>query len=218
MQRLTWTLPVLIALQAFAVPVLAEEEESRKHDLEAALVFGLVQPVVLSGGNVELDTRVDHFVLSYSHGWSLNISGSSVVGDAQEQHLAYYLPYSTGLGIGYQITKNFDVRVEPKLHRFDVRVDDPALGMDLVSYRTLTIGAGAYYKVRPFARRDDFLRGFVASTSVRFWPRVWSSLEDDRFEYDNPVTGRREVHRAANIGVANTPLILNVSVGYAFGT
>ena len=61
------------------------------------------------------------------------------------------------------------------------------------------------------------MRGLAHSLSLRVWPRIHSTLAGGRLEYANETTGRTETHRAANIGIANTPVILNLSVGYAFG-
>jgi hypothetical protein len=51
---------------------------------------------------------------------------------------------------------------------------------------------------------------------VRYWPNVASTLDDDEVAYMNQTTGATETHQAANIGIANTPIIVNLSVGYVF--
>ena len=84
------------------------------------------------------------------------------------------------------------------------------LSSEFADYRTYTLGAGAYWTLFPFGR------GFNISTSVRYWPTVATSLRDDVIVYANTTTARDETHRAANIGIANTPLIINVSLGYVF--
>jgi hypothetical protein len=52
--------------------------------------------------------------------------------------------------------------------------------------------------------------------NVRVWPKVTSTLDGNALNYSNDTTGRREVHRAANIRLADTPLIVNFSIGYLF--
>ncbi len=56
--------------------------------------------------------------------------------------------------------------------------------------------------------------GVDVSASLRVWPKVWDSLGD--YAYDNETTGRMETMHAANIGIANTPVLANISVGYLF--
>ena len=185
-----------------------------------ALVAGLIQPILLKGGNLELDFYWRRLVLGYSHGFLLNLQGDTTVGAVKEQGLALHLPYSTGLSVGYRFTDWFDFRVEAKAHRFEVRDDQS--GDELFAYTTVTLGFGIYAQYRPFhdfgidemIAGHDWLNGFVFIFSLRYWPQVWTSLEDDRRSYENPTTGQTEVHDAAEIGIANTPVIFNVAVGY----
>ena len=51
---------------------------------------------------------------------------------------------------------------------------------------------------------------------MRYWPNVATSLSDDKIVYANATTGRDETHDAANIGIRNSPLIVNISIGYIF--
>ena len=48
----------------------------------------------------------------------------------------------------------------------------------------------------------------------RAQPNVWSSLKDNQATYDNQTTGQREVHTALRAGIANSPIIANVGLGY----
>lgn len=43
---------------------------------------------------------------------------------------------------------------------------------------------------------------------------MWSDLSDDEVMYDNAVTGSTEVHKTIDIGVANTPFVGNLALGY----
>ncbi len=69
---------------------------------------------------------------------------------------------------------------------------------------------------RPFKKQENALRGLMVSPSLRYWPRVSSTLEDNQFTYTNSLTDRVETHQAMEAGIANTPLIFNISVGYSF--
>jgi hypothetical protein len=213
MARWRILLGVLVTFPAGAEP---------DHAQSVAVNFGLIQPLVLGGGNVEVDYRRGALVVGYSHGWSLDLQGATVVGEPHDQHLRLHLPYSTGLGVGLQhdfTTRAVivDARAELKLHRFEPALEDASGSMlhELPAYRTVTVGAGVYATWMPWHRCACSLDGVDASASVRWWPNVWDSLGDG-YPYLNTTTGRMETMHAANIGIANTPLVINVSIGYVF--
>ena len=215
--NLRYSLLALTMVGALSSSARADDEPWQGFDeTRIALVAGLIQPILLRGGNVELDVNHGRFVAGYSHGFSLDMQGSTVVGDARDQGLAFHLPYSTGLSVGYRFTDWFDVRLEGKVHRFEAR--DEASGQSLFAYTTVTLGIGAYAQYRPF--RDfglDFprwLQGFVVIGSVRYWPRLWSSLPSGGHAFQSP-NGQEQVHQPAEIGIANTPFIVNLALGYA---
>ena len=187
-------------------------------EVRLGLLAGLIQPILLGGGNVEVDLYYRRFVFGYSHGFALNLEGSTVIGDAKEQGLSFHLPYSTGFSIGYRLLEWLDFRVEGKAHRFEV--SDADTEAELFAYTTFTLGFGMYAQYRPFFHfgvdAADWLQGFVAITSVRYWPNVGTSLSDDEEIYANPRSNTDVRHRAANIGIANTPFLFNVSLGYLF--
>src|SRR5215831_15030109 len=103
---------------------------------EAAILFGLNQPLVLSGFNIEANYFTKKMSFDYSHGVSLEYQGSSVTGDMKEQHLVAHLPYSTGFGIGYRFTSWLNLRVEPKWHRFEIYYagDEQTLTKRIIAY------------------------------------------------------------------------------------
>lgn len=193
------------------------------HDaLSVAINAGLLQPLVLGGANLEVDVRWRHLVLAYSHGWSLELTDR--LGDEMtRQHVTLHVPYTTGVGVGGTyplpaLRSLVDVRLEAKVHRFSAEYGstDGLSRTRLADYRTVTLGAGVYWTLVPFRGRAGALRGLDLSASVRYWPTVATSLAGDARTYFNATTGRDETHHAANIGIANTPLIVNVSVGYLF--
>jgi hypothetical protein len=194
-----------------------DEPWPRFERVRVALLAGLIQPIVLEGGNLELDVYYGRLVVGYSHGFLLNLRGGTVVGDAATQGLSFHLPFSSGLSVGYRFLEWLDVRLEGKVHRFETL--DAATGQHLFSYTTVTFGFGVYAQYRPFydfgVQADEWLQGFMLAASARFWPNIWTSLDRDQRTYTSPSTNAEEVHRANNIGIANTPFIFNLAIGYS---
>jgi hypothetical protein len=184
-----------------------------------SVLAGLIQPLVLKGGNIEVTYFTKRMSFDYSHGFLLNMSGATMVGDAKDQKLAYHLPYSTGFGIGYRLTSFLDVRVEPKMHSWEVYYDGETQNKTnlIKSYKTYSVGFGAYYRYMPFQKKDNWLQGITTSTSLRWWPNVGSSLTDDKFTYHNKFSNKDETLKASNIGIAGSQFLFNVSIGYTFG-
>ncbi|WP_350286951.1 hypothetical protein [uncultured Croceitalea sp.] len=182
------------------------------------ILFGLNQPLLAEGFNIEGNLFYKRWVFDYSHGVSLDFSGDTVTGELEDQNLAVHIPFTTGFGIGYQFTNWFNIRVEPKWHRFEIYPDGTAQNNSnlIVDYTTFTLGVGAYVNWLPFKNRENFLQGIMVSPSVRFWPRLSSTLDDEKFVYENSFTGNTETHNAMDAGIANSPFIFNISVGYSF--
>lgn len=201
-------LSVLLYSHIYAQGIPTEEK------MKIGILSGLLQPIAVKGGNLQFEATLGRFVFDYSHGWSLDPPST---GDLKDQQLSLHLPYSTGLGVGYRITDALDLRLEPKLHKFEVRYDGgPQVGRQVVSYRTITLGLGAYYKWHPFRRSSGPAKGITIAPSFRWWPNAWSSLDADRHTYESAITGQQEIHKAADIGIANTSFIINISMGYEF--
>ncbi len=181
-------------------------------------LLGGVSQLVLGGGNVEGTWYTNRLSIAYSHGFNLQFSSGLLPQESQDQQLQLTMPWTTGLGIGYRITRAFDVRLEVKQHQFTMRYDDQDFrGRSIAEYTTTTVGVGAYYRYYPFASSAGVARGLVLVPSVRYWPNVSSSLTDNMLSYTNARTGRTEVHRAATQGFPGTGGVLaNVSVGYTF--
>lgn len=183
-----------------------------------SLLLGLNQPVFLRGINVEANYWMKKFVLDYSHGVGLHLDGDFTGGDMKDQQLDLKVTHSLGIGFGYRITREFNLRIEPKFHFFQVYYNNESQSEAnmITDYATFTLGLGAYYRWMPFEREQGWLKGLTIAPSIRFWPNVNSSLKDDKYSYHNKLTGNTEVLHAANIGLGNTPWIFNVSVGYSF--
>jgi hypothetical protein len=182
-----------------------------------SILAGLIQPMALQGGNVEFNYYANRVSFDYSHGFSLD---PPVVGDFAKQGVVLHLPYSTGFGVGYRLTSFFDIRFEPKLHSWEVFAEgDPQTAANrIASFKTFTLGLGLYYRYMPFRNsKSKLLQGITTSSSVRYWKNVGSTLSNDKFSYAHPRTGETETLKAPNIGIANTPIIVNVALGYTFG-
>lgn len=180
------------------------------------ILFGLNQPLA-NGFNIEGNLFYKRFVFDYSHGVSLNFSNQMLAGNEKTQQLAAHLPYTTGFGVGYRFNEWFNLRAEPKWHRFELYYEGDKQTIDnrIVAYNTFTLGIGAYFNIRPFKNQNNFLKGIMIAPSIRYWPKISSNLNDN-FTYQNRITGQNETLSAMEVGVANTPWIVNISVGYSF--
>ncbi len=218
---------VSACLLCLALPTQASAQEVRAQTNapwenynrpQAALMFGMIQPVILRGGNIEGDFAYKRLVVGYSHGFNLDFEGSTVTGEASEQGLSFRMPFTTGFGVGVRLLEWLDVRFEAKIHRFEVR--EASTDTTRLEYTTSTLGAGIYARYRPLyhfglaSHTPTWTHGFTIAPSLRFWPNVWSSLKDNQATYDNQTTGQREVHTALRAGIANSPIIANVGLGY----
>ena len=182
-----------------------------------SILAGLIQPTALKGGNIELNYFTKRVSLDYSHGFSLD---PPVVGDFKAQNVVVHLPFSTGFGVGYRFNSFFDVRFEPKLHSWEVYHKDDVQNVanKITAFKTFSLGLGAYYRFFPFKNSENkFLQGITTSSSIRWWQNVGTTLRNDEFSYDNKISKKTETLKAPNIGLANTPIIINIAVGYTFG-
>ena len=194
------------------------QQNEVNEDVRVNLLFGLNQPI-LGGFNVEGNFFWKRLAFDYSHGMGLNFSSEMLGGAYEEQGLEAKLPWTTGFGVGYRFNTWLNLRVEPKWHKFEISYADDALDIteSITEYITFTLGLGLYANLRPFKNSSsNFLQGIMVAPSVRYWPNIASTLEDDRFSYNNALTGQTETIEALNVGVANTPWIVNISVGYSF--
>lgn len=188
------------------------------HKYRFGVVFGLSQPIVTNGFNIELNYYTDKLVFAYSHGFNLHFRNALVTGEAKQQHLAFRISHSLGFGVGYRITPSLNIRIEPKMHLWNVYYDDGNFTQQarITSYATYTLGLGTYYRWMPFQNRESFSRGLTVMPSFRYWPNVFTTLKNNEFSYQNRITNKPAVHQANNIGLNNSPFFANVSVGYTF--
>ena len=62
-----------------------------------SVLAGLIQPMVLDGGNIEVTYFSKRMSFDYSHGFLLNMSGGTMVGDAKDQHWPIICLFQPGL-------------------------------------------------------------------------------------------------------------------------
>lgn len=189
-----------------------------KKDRKVSVLFGLNQPLVLSGFNMEGNLIYNRFIFDYSHGTSLDFGSNTVSDELKRQGVVVHMPWTTGFGVGYRIREWVNLRVEPKWHRFEYRYDGDAENQStqITANNTFSLGLGLYFMYQPFKKQDSFLRGLTLAPSVRYWPTVSSSFTDDKFSYRNRNTGNTEEIKTQDPGIKFTPLVVNLSVGYTF--
>ena len=213
-------LMLIIAFVAICVTsVIAQSAQSTEllYSNRFSILAGLIQPTALKGGNIEFNYFTKRVSFDYSHGFSLD---PPVVGDFKTQNVVLHLPFSTGFGVGYRFSSFFDVRFEPKFHSWEVyqKNDVQNEANKIVAFKTFTLGLGAYYRYFPFKNSENkFLQGITTSSSIRYWQNVGTTLRNDEFTYTNKISKKIETLKAPNIGLANSPIIINIAVGYTFG-
>lgn len=188
-----------------------------KQDRKINLVFGLTQPLLVKGFNIEGNYIHKRLIFDYSHGISLDFSGSSVTTDMERQHLAVHMPYTTGFGVGYRFTSWLNLRVEPKWHRFEFYYagEPQNRQSEIASFNTFSLGLGLYAHFQPFQNQKSFLKGIMLAPSIRFWPTASSTLKG-AYTYNNKVTLAQEEIKTPDPGIAFTPVVFNISIGYSF--
>lgn len=201
----------------FLFSFIAQAQNAPEKD-RFSLVFGLNQPIVLRGFNIEGNYWMKKWVIDYSHGFNLHADGKFVADEYERQRVNFKITHSLGIGIGYRFTKALNLRLEPKLHIYETYYEgqNQSTAKSLVNFNTYTIGLGAYYRWLPFEKKEGFAKGITVVPSIRYWYKVGSSLSGDQFSYFNTATNQNEVLKAPNIGAANTPWVVNISVGYTF--
>lgn len=150
---------------------------------ELSVQGGLSQPL-LGGGNVAVTYYGDDFLFDYSHGWNLDFGragGAALNADERRQQLSVVLPYTTGFGIGYRITRSFDIRIEFKEHFYRVthpdNIDQRLLFDQLGLRSSLPLNSGAESALEalylasagglPVANRNEFLPEALRKTVLQ---------------------------------------------------
>jgi hypothetical protein len=207
----TFSLAILVTLTSHL------HAQDWKTDRNINVVFGLTQPLLVKGFNIEGNYIHHRLIFDYSHGISLDFSGNAVTADLKRQGVVVHMPYTTGFGAGYRFTEWLNLRVEPKWHRFEVYYDGEAQNSanEITAFNTFSLGLGLYGNIRPFKHKSSFLNGFMLAPSIRFWPTVSSTLKG-AYAYNNRKTLATEEIRTLDPGIGFTPIVFNVSIGYSF--
>jgi hypothetical protein len=189
-----------------------------KKDNRINVVFGLTQPLLVKGFNIEGNYIKNRIIFDYSHGVSLDFTGSALPENLKSQNLSVHEPWTTGFGVGYRLTDWINVRIEPKWHKFEFYYDNlPQITNNkITSFITSTLGVGVYGSWQPFKKKQNILKGFLIAPSIRYWPTIYSSLKNDAFTYTNTITQKVETIKNLDPGFGFTPLIFNISIGYSF--
>ena len=185
----------LILLIAFSLTVAVSSfAQDWKTDKKINVLFGLSQPTLAKGFNIEGNFIYNRLIFDYSHGVSLDFSGNTVTTDLKRQGVAVHIPWTTGFGVGYRVKEWINVRVEPKWHRFDFYYDceSQIISNQIVSYNTMSLGIGIYGNYQPFKNKSTSLRGITIAPSIRFWPTIASTLKGDKYSYYNKKTMANE--------------------------
>lgn len=208
----------LLIVAAFLATVTLQAQDW-KTEKKVNIVFGLTQPLLVSGFNIEGNYIHNRFIFDYSHGVSLDFSGSSATPDLKRQGVAVHMPWTTGFGVGYRLKEWLNVRFEPKWHRFEFYYDGETQTQanQITSFNIVSLGVGLYGHYQPFKNQTSFLKGIMIAPSIRFWPTVSSTLKEDLFTYNNKVTKAKEEIKTLGSGIGFTPFVFNISVGYSFG-
>ena len=182
------------------------------------ILFGLSQPLVAHGFNVELNYVHNRFIFDFSQGVGLEFSGTTLPSDLQQQQVVVHMPWTTGFGLGYRFKDWINLRVEPKWHRFEFNYQDgPQQNTsEITSYNTFTLGLGVYGSWLPFKKKTNFLKGIMISPSVRYWPTIYSTQTGNSFSYYNTVTESIQQIKTYGPGIKLSPWVVNISIGYSF--
>lgn len=202
------------------IPALAQNESEpiQPESSKWTVLTGLNQLFILNGFNAEINYQTDKWIIDYSHGFYLLIDGATLDNEYKNQKINFKITHSLGFGAGYRFNKSFNLRLEPKVHFYETYYDGErqVRGNSIANFTTYTLGIGAYYKWMPFETQKNALKGITIVPSLRYWYKIDSTLDDNKFTYYNTKTNNTETFKAPNIGLANTPIVLNVSVGYSF--
>ncbi len=216
MSRIILAIALLVATITTANAQKLQKNTSAKN--QYSIVFGLTQPLILKGFNVEVNYWRKKMVFDYSHGFNLHVAGKQVSKEIESQKINFKISHSLGFGIGYRFTKAFNVRFEPKMHIYETYYDAQIQNNtnSLVRFTTYTLGLGTYYRWTPFEKKENILKGITVVPSIRYWKKVSSTLNNNKFDYYNTQTKSNQSFKAPNIGMNNTPIFVNVSIGYTF--
>jgi hypothetical protein len=145
------------------------------YSTRGSVMAGLNQWLLFGGGNIAGQLKVGRwFVAELSHGQQLNLGRVSFALTEAERDagVSVVMPWTTGGGVGLQITPNLHVLLELKAHRYEVRGFDRNQS---TSYTSFTVGPGVFYDLYLY-------QGFFIQPSARWWPTVASTYDEATFD------------------------------------
>lgn len=172
------------------------------YSLRPSAMMGLTQWTLWGGGNVAGQLKIGRWAFEYSHGQALDFSrlgGFAQTPEENDAGASVRMPWTTGGGVGFQITPRLHVLVEVKAHRYEIT---GANANESISYTSFTVGPGVFYDLYLY-------KGLFLQPSVRWWPTV-ASTYDDKGTLTRPDGTRYQHERHDLIPFAN------VSLGYTF--
>jgi hypothetical protein len=213
MKHKTGTILFLLLLCRFGLQAQNWQTEKKIN-----VLFGLSQPLVAHGFNIEFNYIHNRLIFDFSQGIGLQFSGNTLPVSLRDQNIEVHMPWTTGFGIGYQFTNWINVRVEPKWHRFEFNYQNQQeySSNEITSYNTFTLGLGVYGSYLPFKKKSNYLKGIMISPSVRYWPTVHSTLPGNDLSYYNETTGSEQNIKTYGPGIQLSSWVVNISIGYSF--
>jgi hypothetical protein len=205
----------VLLLMTLSLNTYAQDWQTEKR---VNVLFGLSQPLVAHGFNIELNYVDKRFIFDFSQGVGLTFSGNALPASLEKQGVEMHMPWTTGFGIGYRFTNWINLRVEPKWHRFEFNYENgqQLKSNEITSYNTVTLGLGLYGFYLPFKKKTNALKGIMISPSLRYWPTVNSTLPGNSYSYYNQTTHSIQEIKTYGPGIRLSPWIVNVSIGYSF--
>jgi hypothetical protein len=181
---------------------LAFAQSTPTNDLgKFTLLTGLQQPILLRGANIGgMYITENNIVFEASFGFNLNYPTTGNNADFS----SVVSPFTGGFGVGYH-WNGFVAAIEPKASTFRLTPK----GGSSFEYVTYTLGVGLYYNWYVW-------KGLVVQPTLKYWPRIASSLPNDKYGYTNS-EGQSISHTALTPGFGNSGLIAGVSIGWTFG-
>jgi hypothetical protein len=219
MTKNNWIAKAIICLCIITTCFWANAQDW-KTERKINVLFGLSQPLLCHGFNVEFNYISKRLIFDFSTGILLKFEGNTLPNELRNQGVDVHMPWTTGFGIGYRFSEWLNLRVEPKYHRFEFYYDNEQKyqSSQITAYNSFTLGLGLYACYLPFKKKENFLKGIMISPSLRYWPTVASTMSGNNFTYLNKQTGSNEEIKTYGPGIGLTALIINVSIGYSFKT
>jgi hypothetical protein len=158
---------------ALAQEAAAPEARAKNpYAFRPSVMAGMMQWTLFGGGNLAAQLKVGRLAFEYSHGQSLHFDrvGALTMTDAErDAGVKVGMPWTTGGGVGVQITPYLHVLLEVKAHRYAI---EGARG-DALSYTSFTVGPGAFYDIYLY-------KGLFVQPNLRWWPTIASTYDGKR--------------------------------------